>query len=431
MGKSASDEWNTFCLYFFVNARLIYMVEKTSSYQRLSVNLLFYYLSCVYPVWIYLVDGKGYSSIPLLTICILLQLPFIRGVKLVFLLKFLKSSQSTILLLFLCFYCFVVIFINSNFGMFFQRDEVITSFNYKSVLSWLVYSLSGAILYIHYYKISKVYWFLFLGICSAIFIIISADPGFYTLQYDYTGELKLSHLAISEKYILISAFAIIPFFYEAKLKPSFLIHFSLFAAALFVIGSRTMLYAYFLSGYGLYIYLCYENKKYKAIVFYTLMSIFFLGYISIFSQQFVDYEGLGRMLVVFSDVGEDNSVVGRMYQYSVGISNISENPFFGFYAGDVEHFGGGGNYIHGVLSYWRQFGVLPFIIIVFLSIFSLKVFITSGNLNERSGFFLFLSVIFVLTTFASRAYTYPAIYLSIGAAIVESYKQALFRIANK
>jgi len=307
--------------------------------------------------------------------------------------------------------------------MYFQKDEVITPFNYKTILSWLVYTSAGAILYTHYYKISKVYWFLFFGLSSAIFLIFNADPGSRTLMYDYGEELKLSHLAISEKYILLAVFAITPFFFQAKFKLVFLMYFSVFSIALFVIGSRTMLYAYFLCCYSVYIFVCYKKHKYKKIALYTLAGVFFISLASVFSQEFIGYEGVGRMLAVFSNIEEDASVIGRIYQYNVGVSDILDNPFFGYYAGDIEHFGVFGNYIHGVLSYWRQFGFLPFVAIVILSISSLRLFVTSNNLDERTGFFIFLTSIFILTTFVSRTYAYPAIYLSIGAAIAESYRQ--------
>jgi len=320
-----------------------------------------------------------------------------------------------------------VVFIASNFGSYFQQDPVVASFNYKSIFSWLIYALSGAVLYVHYYKISKVYWLYLFGIPSAIFIILNADPSSHTLMYNYHEELKLSHLAISEKYILLSVFALIPFFFEAKFKLLYLSYFFVFTIALFVIGSRTMLYAYFLCSYCVYMFLCYKNKQYKTIFLNTVIFVLFASLISFFSQQFVDYEGVGRMLAIFSDIDEDASVVGRIYQYSIGISDILNNPFLGYYSGDIEHFGVFGNYIHGVLSYWRQFGILPFIVIVYLALFSLKVFMSTKKLDERAGFFIFLTIVFVLTTFISRTYTYPAIYLMIGAAIVESYRQTLLR----
>ena len=88
----------------------------------------------------------------------------------------------------------------------------------------------------------------------------------------------------------------------------------------------------------------------------------------------------------------------REDQLEKGINSLTEAWLLGDFMGDVEEsFGEKGNYIHNYLSFWRQFGFIPFLLMTTIAFFSFaKIFIYWWRTNNIKGtpiiFILYISI---------------------------------------
>lgn len=144
------------------------------------------------------------------------------------------------------------------------------------------------------------------------------------------------------------------------------IAFSIIAFVLiFLIGSRTSVAVF---GATCFIYFIITLKpKYLGI---SLIALFSLAtYI-----QTLDLDDLAtrneRMFGIFISYEEDGSVQGREALSEIGWADISENLIFGKFGGQVDGSRSGlwRAYMHNIASYWRQFGVIGFLIIILFGV---------------------------------------------------------------
>lgn len=79
----------------------------------------------------------------------------------------------------------------------------------------------------------------------------------------------------------------------------------------------------------------------------------------------VGANSLGRYAELL-DVMNAGSFKERLSMFEHGLSDLAERPLAGSYAGQVFHTGEFGHYMHNVLSVWRQFGLVAFLIYITL-----------------------------------------------------------------
>ena len=134
---------------------------------------------------------------------------------------------------------------------------------------------------------------------------------------------------------------------------------------------------------------------------------------------------IGRMYgSIFS--GEDSSMKSRLIQFDVGLTALAEHWFIGDYAGQVRDFGEYGAYMHNILSYWSQFGLIPFLLIISIWVRATRRafrHINSSNNWEDpdSLFFVLALVYFGVEVFASRSYLYFMAWLVLGMSATPRY----------
>lgn len=183
--------------------------------------------------------------------------------------------------------------------------------------------------------------------------------------------------------------------------------------AVFISGSRTTLLLYTIS-----IMLIYGMKlkylTFLSILCWLLMSDFVINYLSS-----IDSLSQYRIMKLL-DYSDDVSVNARMYLWRSGIYDIINHPVSGKFGGQLtSHITDNrgqrwGAYIHNVLSYYRQFGLIAFSLFVGLFIESVK------NLKGDKRmipilFFLTIAIVF------SRSYSYAFIFLLFGISINYTY----------
>ena len=106
---------------------------------------------------------------------------------------------------------------------------------------------------------------------------------------------------------------------------------------------------------------------------------------------------------------------------NIGLNAISNNIFIGDFAGQVKIAGDGlgarwGGYMHNILSFFRQGGVIVFALVVIILINSFTTLYQIVKRNLLSSLFGVILYIIVVSLF-SRSYVYPWIFLLAGINI--------------
>tara|TARA_Y100001968_G_C19128712_1_gene605597 strand:- start:4 stop:417 length:414 start_codon:yes stop_codon:yes gene_type:complete len=122
--------------------------------------------------------------------------------------------------------------------------------------------------------------------------------------------------------------------------------------------------------------------------------------------------------------GYDYSQAEREKQLSKGIEDIYDVWLLGSFMGDIEkNFGKQGKYIHNYLSFWRQFGIVPFTIFFLILLSNFLIIIKNWiffKKTKKPHIFLICFTIFsLLQIIFARAFVFPYIWLSIGG--ISSY----------
>lgn len=186
------------------------------------------------------------------------------------------------------------------------------------------------------------------------------------------------------------------------------------AIVLFVLSSRTSLYAFLVSTFLVLVLLIVEKKN-VLMRFFFLISVFGIALTVVVNLMGVDDILSGRMFQ-FLTLGEDNSWDFRDWQLREGIEHIKESPFFGAYGSQVRLLGRIGDYIHNFLEVWRQFGFIPFLVIfvlgVALLVFAIKL-VRFGS-NDFAVFYSGVVVFVLIEIVFSRSWGTPYVFLALG-----------------
>lgn len=213
------------------------------------------------------------------------------------------------------------------------------------------------------------------------------------------------------------------------------IFFMLISVVLFINGSRT--------SFAVFVFcflFCYAVSQGFSIRFFIYLTSLFV--LSAMIYLFVSSAGLdtsqfekSRMLSILSSGSNDGSLVNRDLILEGGLRRISEHFIEGDIGGQVAHPYGGsplGSYMHNILSYWEQFGLIGFasFLIAWLALgYSLlQAFIIEGNRNVRlsvSAMFLYS----IISMLFSRAFVHTVfmfvwsyLYLYICATRVKKHE---------
>jgi O-antigen ligase len=117
----------------------------------------------------------------------------------------------------------------------------------------------------------------------------------------------------------------------------------------------------------------------------------------------------------------DSSLNSRILMLVSGFQDIRNNPFFGEFAGQVKEFGYISYYIHNFLSYWRQFGIVVFSILMFLIVsvvkYNIKILRNKSRkieLNNKEIYVMNMTLLIITSILLSRSFNYPYIFLLLG-----------------
>jgi len=309
------------------------------------------------------------------------------------------------LFLFLFSYMLFSLLYNSIFGELYITNNVVL-FQSKVI----VYALLNILLGMHFYQelnesnASKIYIYVF--VIYTLFIIWNINFERLTFQIDYiSGE----HQLFSDVFVVFSCFIV----FFIRFKVGRLLFMTFILVVLFLIKSRATFFS-FLIVYVLFIVkeIGLKNSVYL-FIFFIILSLFMIVN---------DDSSLDRRMFGVFQGKYDSSLNERIAQFKYGIEAIKNNWFWGEYAGQIivhktgYESGTMGAYMHNLLSFWRQFGLLFFLIFMITYCYGLyKISLEWKNSDSfKIQFIFYVSLFLLIELLLFRSYTFPYFWFSLG-----------------
>lgn len=248
------------------------------------------------------------------------------------------------------------------------------------------------------------------------------ERGFYL----FMGDFHNFYVMMADSYVFLTlvVFAFCTRFYWK------VVVYCLGVLTLLALLSRTSLYLFILIG-GIMIF--WQHKK-IIILFLTILLgvVFYSNYH--FDVRTLDQKGVHyRMIRLFIDK-EDSSWETRKAIFSEGMMSIREHWLFGDFMGDVrDHYGETGHYIHNIFSYWRQFGILPFAVLIALLVKDIFLFFNrlyrkKGSMSNEEWFLVAITLYNVSIIVIARSHAVPYLWMLLSilpVAILTQKKERL------
>ncbi len=269
--------------------------------------------------------------------------------------------------------------------------------DYYKCFVWFLYFVIG------YYlsTILKTNKFKLYLICTNIIFCISIVVFYLSVDIK---EYPMNYLRIAESFVLISFLA-----HSITNKKKYnLLLFVLNIIALFFINSRSALIGYFIF-FFLFVYIRYGKVYFFKLI--SLSSVF--GVLVVFKMKSIIEAYNDRILRLFFNKEGDTSLLARDHLLDQGIVRIKENWFSGDFKGQLAY-GEAGSYIHNILSYWSQFGLIVFMLVCLLILAGIVVIIQRKRNLPYENFVMTYGFYTMLVLLVSKSYMYNNIYLTFG-----------------
>jgi len=327
--------------------------------------------------------------------------------------SWLRLGSVQLYCVFLAYTGVVVLFHLDEFA--YARDARVTAAEYFSPLffKYVAYALIGTHL-IHFYKFRALI-LLFTVVAGATVIqftdfdILRIDVNSY-IESANRGNYQFMGDAMS-----VSALVLVALSRSVWLRGAILV---LGSIVIFLIGSRTSFAVFFVTSV---IFIGWVGS-FRWVVpgaIIVFSSLFFYG------NKVVDWDAVAesnpRMVKIFTEYEDDNSIIGRKERDEHGWQDISENIVLGKFGGQRELLGGAASwasYMHNVVSYWRQFGLLPFILLALMSAhFALLCSRRRVELPHVYSVPFLLGVFLIIESVISRSFAFTHIHIFFGVYI--------------
>jgi len=322
-----------------------------------------------------------------------------------------KGKSAVIILLFLLIMVIVLSITGSHIG---ESSKFIDQFNRNAIsenffvfIKYTIYFLIGINirLYKHYKVIS-----LILIILLIVNVLYHTNIANFRLDRGSDYSRRLDYLFVGDAFAIWSIFCVS---YLKKHSNIYILTFFILLSSFFI-GSRAAFFFLFV-GFTVYFHIEMKNKLLLAFMV-TVFFIVIILFILIDDISLLDNRMLSLLLL------EDASLDARSEIFRNSMESFKTHWFQGKFAAPVLDFNNFGSYIHNFLSLWHQFGLIPFLISVYLFIVLVRdvLMSVSSNLNKdpRLGtsviFLTILSIFLLLEIILARSYAYPYIWLCIG-----------------
>ena len=237
-------------------------------------------------------------------------------------------------------------------------------------------------------------------------IVVLLNTSFELKYFSSTIDIDLAnpnYIMMSDAYALLSII-VLPYTRNLMYR---LILLGISSFTLYFMMSRASLYSFVFLNF--LVLMIIDKRVFWSIIFFFMASIFFINW-----EQFIRLNSDNRMfrLITF---GNDLSQNSRQTIFKTGLDAIYNNWFFGQYMGDVIVRKNTGTYIHNIFSVWRQFGLIPFLLILINIIYIfLKFYLHSlraKSWNSEQQFVFILSAYCLVLFLFARSFLFSEIWI--------------------
>lgn len=156
---------------------------------------------------------------------------------------------------------------------------------------------------------------------------------------------------------------------------------------LFFLGARSELVGVIFAA-GLVVFF-----KFKMSSFRVLQLLIFL--LVIIAAVSIAYENFSsNRIFQLIDISDSNSWISREELERIAITQIKNNPFFGYFSGHVAEGGSTGSYSHNILSVWAGFGFITFLVYSLLCLIPVIDFSISAIREKKQTDKFYLCLMF-------------------------------------
>jgi hypothetical protein len=312
-----------------------------------------------------------------------------------------KIIGKNICYIFLLGYVFILItcvlsYLNSNLIPYeADRQEYISS----TVVNYFMMFYTGIIIYTNlqaFNKLTLTLWVLFI-----IFFIPRYSSIIASSRTSLISDVNISYILFADNFAFLSLITLWGF------KKAWSKHLFFFASLiiLFFLPSRTSFYLFAASYFFSQLFFVKYHKAFNWI-FVALLSVIFFSYLT----QFADSR-------IFSlSLETDTSLAAREQFFSNNIGVIFNNPVFGDFMSDFVRAGNiNGEFIHNYLSLYQNFGLIPFLSIIWLvCIAILRTWNLNHSLKPEIVMLLFFSVLEIII---ARSFTNSLVWFACAFSI--------------
>jgi hypothetical protein len=403
-------------------------MKMASTRNENTISLLFllaYSYILISPIWSFM---RIYDIVPFYNYnIILLPLLFL------LVLTVMKKSMGNIVfnkysLIGTVLICFIIIiqFVSLPFVLSYSPNSIqyytstIFSTILLTVIMWLVgINFIGILKFIlknHRIK-------LLIKVTYAIYVFFILY-GLYLNGINTTNILSLQVTDLDGQYLsLAGSFAVLSLIISGfikKLPYSILFHFVTMIMLLVLISRSSFVFYAITAFLILFIKLIKEHKKSSVFIFSLIIIIILLNINNLNEIKNTLETSNNRILfTIFNqDVSEDTSLNARQLYLEKGLKNIQENWLLGKFMWYIESNEEEGTYIHNWLSFYSNYGLIPFILFVLLAISLLIKVIRNVYSNYNNLHLMVFGILFfnLLSIVFTKSFHYVYIWLALGMA---------------
>jgi hypothetical protein len=300
---------------------------------------------------------------------------------------------------FFVFLTFILMYVIIQFNYIYDKDIYLYKFNISCFIYYIVMYCMG-----RFFVYNPIFnkWLIFVYLLYVLILYINLYNSVFQIMMkgDYGVKLKLG-----------DTFAIVSILILTTIGKKYFKIFIFFISSifLFAIGSRTSLYLYiFIS-----IFYFIRNVSYKYIfisMMFLIGSVFYL-----INTNKIDIEHDRRIAILYN-LSSDGSYNSRENLLKNGLNSILNNPVLGDYGGQFKKYNDIGSYIHNILSYYRQFGLVVFTIMIFY-FFIINIYFFKWLFkfyDKKIDYIFYISLFLFIEILFSRAYSFSYVWFSIG-----------------
>jgi len=283
----------------------------------------------------------------------------------------------------------------------------VTRLHMGSMVYWYVLFLSG-LFWGHFsrrYAQVIIFVFVFISIimlANAQLIKMLFHPG------NTEGASTYQQIARSIAIIGMLALA-----YVRSWAATFIIYI-LLIASLFFIGARSEFAGTLALAPIVFLLSCKDIRA--RVILISLLILCGTIFLLVFAHQIPEWMSGSRQGGLL-ELSDDSSWLARQRLLEIGVQAIMDSPFFGDFAGEITH-GGVGGYIHNILSAWRQYGIIPFLLFIGLLVYgtvdAADAVFRRGENDSIAKLSLYFNLTSLLLLLAAKGVFWPVVAFAWG-----------------